>query len=69
VREKLESLAAEMLDRHIYLDEALSELEKKFIQIALSKTGGNHTKAAQILGVHRNTLNRKIAQHRLNGRP
>jgi len=67
VKEKLESLVAEMIERRIYLDEAMSEFEKRFIQNALAKTGGNQTKAALVLGVHRNTLNRKIAQHKLNG--
>jgi len=67
VKEKLESLVAEMIERRIYLDEAMSEFEKRFIQNALAKTGGNQTKAALVLGVHRNTLNRKIAHHKLNG--
>jgi DNA-binding NtrC family response regulator len=67
VKEKLESLVAEMVERRIYLVEALDEFEKKFIQSALTRTDGNQTKAAQILGVHRNTLNRKIVQHKLNG--
>ena len=67
MKEKLESLVTEMIERRIYLDEALNEFEKRFIQTALSKTGGNQTKAAQFLGVHRNTLNRKIVQHKLNG--
>ena len=67
MKEKLESLVTEMIERRIYLDEALSEFEKRFIQSALAKTSGNQTKAAQVLGVHRNTLNRKITQHKLNG--
>jgi DNA-binding NtrC family response regulator len=67
VKEQLETLVAEMIERKIYLDEALGEFEKKFIQTALTKTSGNQTKAARVLGVHRNTLNRKIAQHKLNG--
>jgi len=67
VKEKLESLVTEMIERRIFLEEALGEFEKKFIQSALTKTGGNQTKAALVLGVHRNTLNRKIVQHRLNG--
>lgn len=67
VKEKLESLVTEMIERRIYLDEGLGEFEKKFIQSALNKTNGNQTKAAKVLGVHRNTLNRKIAQHKLNG--
>ena len=67
MKEKLESLVAEMIERRIYLDEAVGEFEKRFIQTALTKTKGNQTKAATVLGVHRNTLNRKIAIHKLNG--
>ena len=67
VKEKLESLVAEMIERQIYLDDAMGEFEKRFIQTALTKTRGNQTKAAVVLGVYRNTLNRKIAQHKLNG--
>jgi DNA-binding NtrC family response regulator len=67
VKEKLESLVTEMIERRIYLNEAVNEFERKFIQSALTKTGGNQTRAAEFLGVHRNTLNRKIVQHKLNG--
>ena len=67
MKEKLESLVSEMIERRIYLGEALGEFEKKFIQSALVKTGGNQSKAARVLGVHRNTLNRKILHHKLNG--
>ena len=67
VKEKLESLVSEMIERRIYLGEAVNEFERKFIQSALTKTGGNQTKAAEFLGVHRNTLSRKIVQHKLNG--
>ena len=68
MREKLESLVAEMIDKRISLDEAVREFERKFIQNALAKTGGNQTKAAEVLGLHRNTLCRKIGQYKLNGR-
>ena len=68
MKEKLESLVSEMIEKRIYLEEAVREFEKRFIQNALTKTGGNQTKAAAVLGVHRNTLSRKIVQHKLNGR-
>ena len=68
MKEKLESLVAEMIEKRILLDEAVGAFEKKFIQAALSKTKGNQSKAAEVLGVHRNTLSRKIALHKLNGR-
>jgi len=68
VREKLDQLVSEMIERRIYLDEAVGEFEKKFIQLALKKTDGNQSNAAKILGLHRNTLSRKITLHKLNGR-
>lgn len=67
MREKLESLVAEMIEKRILLDEAVEAFEKKFIQLALGQTNGNQSKAAEVLGVHRNTLSRKIALHKLNG--
>ena len=39
---------------------SLVEEEKKLIKRILNKTGGNQTKAAELLGIHRNTLRRKI---------
>jgi Fis family transcriptional regulator, factor for inversion stimulation protein len=68
VKEKMELLVAEMMDKRILLDEAVGELERKYIQTALSLTKGNQSKAAEVLGVHRNTLSRKISQYKLNGK-
>jgi len=68
VKEKLESLVTEMVEKRILLDEALGVFEKKFIQAVLIQTKGNQSKAAEVLGVHRNTLSRKIGIHKLNGK-
>ena len=68
MKDKLESLVAELVEKQIFLDEALGEFEKRFIQTALAKTHGNQSKAAEVLGLHRNTLSRKIVQYKLNGR-
>ena len=68
MRETMESLVAEMIEKRIFLDEAIEVFEKKFIQAALEKARGNQSKAAGVLGVHRNTLSRKIANHKLNGK-
>jgi Fis family transcriptional regulator len=56
-----------MVEKRILLDEAVGAFEKKFIQAALMQTKGNQSRAAEVLGIHRNTLNRKIALHKLNG--
>ncbi len=68
MKEKLESLVAEMIEKRILLDEAVGAFEKKFIQTVLSQTKGNQSKAAGVLGLHRNTLSRKIGIHKLNGK-
>ncbi len=67
VKEILDALVAEMLEQKVRLDEALEEFEKQFVQTALARSGGNQCKAAQILHIHRNTLARKIAQHKIKG--
>ena len=41
----------------------LSELERKHIQKVLAVSGGQMSVAAEILGIHRNTLRRKLAEY------
>ena len=60
VKDQLESLVNQMIDQGILFTDALSEFEKKFIKKMLEKTNGNHSKAAVELGIHRNTLSRKV---------
>ena len=54
-----------MVTKGIRFDEAQREFEKKFIIQVLAKADGNLGKAADLLGIHRNTLSRKIAEYRL----
>jgi DNA-binding NtrC family response regulator len=68
VKKQLEALITEMIDGGIPFEQARYEFEKKYIQAALSRAKGNQTRAARMLGIHRNTLNRKVQIHRLNGR-
>ena len=65
MREQLEQLVHEMVTRGIRYDEALREFEKRFIMQVLLKADGNLGKAADLLGIHRNTLARKMTEHRL----
>jgi two-component system response regulator AtoC len=44
------------------LKEALADFERRYIRNALAEAGGNQTKAAAILGVHRTTLISKMEQ-------
>jgi len=65
MREQLERLVDEMVAKGVRFEDAQREFEKKFIAQVLSKAEGNVCKAADLLGIHRNTLSRKMAEHRL----
>ncbi|HXN31164.1 MAG TPA: sigma-54 dependent transcriptional regulator, partial [Polyangiaceae bacterium] len=45
----------------------LSVLERRYIDRVLSRTGGNKTRAADVLGIDRRTLNRMFARERGEG--
>jgi DNA-binding NtrC family response regulator len=65
MREQLERLVDEMVTKGVRLDDAQREFEKKFIAQVLTKADGNLCKAADLLGMHRNTLSRKMTEYRL----
>ena len=65
LREQLERLVDEMVTKGIRYDEAQREFEKKFIMHVLAKADGYLGKAADLLGIHRNTLARKMTEYRL----
>jgi Fis family transcriptional regulator, factor for inversion stimulation protein len=69
VKEELESLVGMMVERGILLEEAVTEFEKKFIKRVLESSRGNRCRAAKILGIHRNTLSRKVDQYKLDHAP
>lgn len=66
MKEQLESLVGMMVDRGILLEEAVTEFEKKFIKRVLERSNGNQCRAAKVLGIHRNTLSRKISEYHLD---
>ena len=65
LREQLERLVDDMVSRGIRYEDAHREFEKRFIAHVLAKADGNMCRAADLLGMHRNTLSRKITEHRL----
>jgi Fis family transcriptional regulator len=63
VKDQLEALIAQMIDRGLLFDEAVNEFEKKFILKVLEKNNGNQTKSAKAMGIHRNTLSKKLVSY------
>ena len=51
---------------HAIYDMVLSCIEKPLLEYILHKVGGNQSKAAEMLGLNRNTLRKKMAEYRLN---
>jgi Fis family transcriptional regulator len=66
VKEQLESLIGMMVERGILLEEAVTEFEKTFIKRVLERQDGNQSRAAKVLGIHRNTLSRKVGEYKLD---
>jgi transcriptional regulator with PAS, ATPase and Fis domain len=57
----MEALIEEMLDGQIMLSEAISEFEKLYIQKALARYDDHLSRTADALGIHRNTLSKRVA--------
>ena len=65
MRDQLEKLVQEMLDKGILYEDARQEFEKMFIARALQRSKGHVGDAADLLGMHRNTVARKISEYRI----
>jgi len=68
LRNRLEALIQDMLDRGIRLPLAQKDFEKAYLRLALDRNEGHRQATARALGIHRNTLKNKLAKHRLRGR-
>ena len=69
MRTRLESLIDEMLEGHILLDEALCEFEKLYIKKALARHKQHLSNTAAVLGIHRNTLAKRVATYKNQDSP
>lgn len=65
LRGLLESAINEMVAKGIYWPEALAEFEKLFIGAVLRKHKGNLSRAADEMGLHRNTLSKKTREYEI----
>lgn len=69
MRARLEALIEEMLDGHILLAEAVNEFEKLYIKRALARNKEHLSKTAKALGIHRNTISKRVADYQKEQRP
>lgn len=60
---ELEALVDQMITRGILFGEAVKEFEKSFILNIVSRNRNNLCKAAVELGIHRNTLSKRLEEY------
>jgi len=65
LREQLDRLVDEMVTKGVRYEDAHREFEKRFILHVLQRADGSLCKAADLLGMHRNTLSRKIGEYQI----
>ncbi len=65
MRAQIEALVREMVDKGILYEDARKEFERRYITYALERGDGNIGRAAELIGLHRNTLSRKIAEYQI----
>ncbi len=63
LKERLEMLCTEMIDKGILFSEATEQFEKCFIAEVMRRTDGNLIRTAARLGIHRNTLSKKVRKN------
>ena len=64
----IDELAVKLLDSSFFMVEAVELLEKGMITGALERTERNQSEASKMLGIHRNTLQRKMTEYKIDGR-
>jgi DNA-binding NtrC family response regulator len=65
IAERLEKLIEEMVEKGVRFEDAIREFEKRFIVRVLDRRDGSLTKTAEALGIHRNTLSRKMGEYKI----
>jgi DNA-binding NtrC family response regulator len=68
MKESFDALIEHLTAGGFFLEEAVEILEKGMIARALARTNQNQSEASKVLGIHRNTLQRKMTQHGIDGK-
>ena len=68
VKESFDALIDHLVGGGFFLEEAVEILEKGMIERILRRAENNQSEASKILGIHRNTLLRKMVEYRIDGK-
>jgi DNA-binding protein Fis len=68
MKQRFDALIGDLMNAGFFLEQAVEILEKGMIERSLQTTNTNQSEAAKLLGIHRNTLQRKMVQHKIDGK-
>ena len=68
MKERFDALIDHLATAGFFLEQAVEILEKGMIERTLRTTNGNQSEASKLLGIHRNTLQRKMVEHKIDGK-
>lgn len=65
MKDQFDKLIYQMVEAGVFFQDAVTELEKRYIRRVLESNGWNQLQASKTLGIHRNTLGRKIDEYKI----
>jgi Fis family transcriptional regulator, factor for inversion stimulation protein len=68
MKESFDQLIDHLVSAGFFLEEAVEILEKGMIERVLRRCEGNQSEASKALGIHRNTLQRKMVTYSIDGK-
>jgi DNA-binding NtrC family response regulator len=66
MKDTFDGLVEHLMKGGFFLEEAVEILEKTLITRTLERTSGNRSAASKLLGIHRNTLQKKMHDFKLD---
>lgn len=68
MKDSFDAVLNKLMDAGFFLEQAVEIVEKGMIARALDRTSANQSQAAKLLGIHRNTLQRKMVDYQIDGK-
>ncbi len=69
MKQTFDGLVDHLMEAGFFIQEAVELLEKTMIARALACTNGNRSAASKLLGIHRNTMQKKLTEFKLDPEP
>jgi DNA-binding NtrC family response regulator len=68
MKQRFDAVIGDLINAGFFLEQAIEILEKGMIERSLQTTNTNQSEAAKLLGIHRNTLQRKMVELQIDGK-